>query len=249
MLTARKSPYSSRLMLRERTVGRTRGARFERKDEHATLRAFASDAYLNERQESVMPTCQISSMPTDCLGYNPVCALSPSEALIEKDVARSETTDPFRLKASSNCPSSRCFRRKAQEMQSFAMFDPRRQEAVNMDENKFLHEVEIRAELTRAQAFNVAIAVLQELHDRLSPKEADDLAAQLPGEFKSRWHAFDAPGRKVRRTHKNDFVRHIAETAEIDEGKRKQGADGHFQSAPDATQKFHRPRRRVVGRS
>jgi uncharacterized protein (DUF2267 family) len=89
----------------------------------------------------------------------------------------------------------------------------------NMDENQFLHEVETRAELTRDQAFNVAIAVLQELHDRLSPKEADDLAAQLPGEFKARWHAFDAPGREVRRTHKKDFVRHIAETAEIDEAR------------------------------
>ncbi len=86
-----------------------------------------------------------------------------------------------------------------------------------MDENKFLHEIETRAELTRDQSFNVTIAVLQELHDRLTAKEADDLAAQLPGEFKARWHAFDAPGREVRRTHKRDFVRHIAETAQIDE--------------------------------
>ncbi len=88
-----------------------------------------------------------------------------------------------------------------------------------MDEDKFLREVETRAELTRDQAFNVTVAVLQELHDRLSPKEADDMAAQLPGEFKSRWHAFDVPGREVRRTHKRDFVRHIAETAEIDESR------------------------------
>lgn len=84
-----------------------------------------------------------------------------------------------------------------------------------MDENKFLHEIETRAELTRVQAFEVAIAVLQELHDRLSPKEADHLAAQLPKEFKSRWHAFDAPGREVRRTHKKDFMHHVVETAEI----------------------------------
>ncbi len=86
-----------------------------------------------------------------------------------------------------------------------------------MDENKFLHELETRAELTREQAFNVTIAVLQELHDRLTAREADDMAAQLPGELKLRWHAFDMPGREVRRTHKADFVRHIAETASISE--------------------------------
>jgi len=88
-----------------------------------------------------------------------------------------------------------------------------------MDENKFLRELETRAELTRDQAFNVAMAVLQELHDRLTAREADDLAAQLPRDFKARWHAFDAPGREVRRTHKTDFVRHIAEVAQIDELK------------------------------
>jgi len=86
-----------------------------------------------------------------------------------------------------------------------------------MDEDKILHEVETRAELNREQAFKVVVGVLQELHDRLSPKEADDLAAQLPGNFKARWHAFDIPGREVRRTHKKEFVRHIAEVAEIDE--------------------------------
>lgn len=84
-----------------------------------------------------------------------------------------------------------------------------------MDENKFLYEVESLANLTREQAFKVTIAVLQELHDRLTPKEADHLAAQLPHDFKLRWHAFDAPGRDVRRTHKEDFVRHITEVAEI----------------------------------
>ncbi len=84
-----------------------------------------------------------------------------------------------------------------------------------MDENKFLHEVAQRAHLSREQALNVTIAVLQELHDRLSSKEADDLAAQLPHDFKRQWHAYDAPGRDVRRTHKDDFVRHLVETAEL----------------------------------
>jgi len=88
-----------------------------------------------------------------------------------------------------------------------------------MDEDRFLHEIEIRTGLGREQAFQVAIAILQELHDRLSPKEAEDLAAQLPGNFKARWHAFDLPGRDVRRTHKKDFVRHIADVTEMDEAR------------------------------
>ena len=86
-----------------------------------------------------------------------------------------------------------------------------------MDEGQFLHEVETLSGLTREQSFNVTTATLQELHDRLSPKEANDLAAQLPHEFKAMWHALDAPGRDVRRSHKEDFVRHIADVAEIDE--------------------------------
>ena len=86
-----------------------------------------------------------------------------------------------------------------------------------MDENKFLREIETYTGLPREKAFLVAIAILQELHDRLTAQEANDLAAQLPGDFKARWHSFDAPGRTVRRTHRKDFVHHIAEAAEIDE--------------------------------
>jgi uncharacterized protein (DUF2267 family) len=88
-----------------------------------------------------------------------------------------------------------------------------------MDENKFLHEIEIRTGLGREQAFQVAITILQELHDRLTPKEAEDLAAQLPGNLKARWHAFDLRGRDVRRTHKEDFVRHIADVTEMNESQ------------------------------
>ena len=88
-----------------------------------------------------------------------------------------------------------------------------------MNENNLLREIETLAELNRGQAFNVMIAVLQELHDRLSPKEAEDFAAQLPGDFKARWHSFDLSNREVRRTHKDDFVRHIAAVAEIDESQ------------------------------
>lgn len=39
----------------------------------------------------------------------------------------------------------------------------------------------------------------------------------MPGELKSRWRAFDIRGREVRRTHREQFVRHLAAAAEIDE--------------------------------
>jgi uncharacterized protein (DUF2267 family) len=99
-----------------------------------------------------------------------------------------------------------------------------------MDEDAMLYQVEARVELARDKAFNVMIAVLQELHDRLSPKEADDLAAQLPGEFKARWHAFDVPGREVQRTHSDDFVRHIGQVAEINELQAKKALMATFKA-------------------
>lgn len=86
-----------------------------------------------------------------------------------------------------------------------------------MNEKSLLREIEVRAGLNREQSFKVMVAVLQELHDRLNVEEADDFAAQLPGEFKTRWHAFDLAEREVTRSHKDDFVRHISSVAELDE--------------------------------
>jgi len=99
-----------------------------------------------------------------------------------------------------------------------------------MDENKFLNEIETRADLTREQAYKVAVAVFQELHDRLSPKEADHLAAQLPGALKRMWHSLDAPWRDVRRTHERDFIRHIADTVEIGEAKAEKSLIAAFKA-------------------
>jgi len=86
-----------------------------------------------------------------------------------------------------------------------------------MQYENFRRQVRLLAGTDEDRADRIIVAVLQELHDRLNPREADDLAAQLPGELKKMWHGFDAPGRDVRRTHKADFVRHVAETAEVAE--------------------------------
>ncbi len=99
-----------------------------------------------------------------------------------------------------------------------------------MDEERMLFEVEAHTGLDRDHAYRMMVAVLQELHDRLTPKEADDLAAQLPGEFKQRWHSFDQPGRKVTDTHAADFTRHLAQAAEVDEIRAKKGLMAAFKA-------------------
>ncbi len=99
-----------------------------------------------------------------------------------------------------------------------------------MDEERILFELEARTGLDRDHAYRLMIAVLQELHDRLTPKEADDLAAQLPGEFKQRWHSFDVPGREVADTHSQDFTRHLARAAEVDEAVAKKGLMAAFKA-------------------
>jgi uncharacterized protein (DUF2267 family) len=47
------------------------------------------------------------------------------------------------------------------------------------------------------------------LHDRLTPEEADDVAAQLPGGLRRLWRAEDRPHRGVERTHAADFVARV----------------------------------------
>jgi uncharacterized protein (DUF2267 family) len=54
--------------------------------------------------------------------------------------------------------------------------------------------------------------IFGELHDRLTPQEAGDLAAQLPDGLKRLWQAQDRPGRRVERTHAADFVARAVRT-------------------------------------
>jgi len=60
-------------------------------------------------------------------------------------------------------------------------------------------------------------AVFHELRDRLTPREAVDAAAQMPTGLKELWLASESPQRTVRRIHKTDFIREVAERAEIQE--------------------------------
>jgi uncharacterized protein (DUF2267 family) len=74
----------------------------------------------------------------------------------------------------------------------------------------------------KESAQKIVSAVFRELHDRLTPKEAADAAAQTPAGLKRLWSASEFPGRKVRRIHKTEFIKQVAELAAIpeDEGAR-----------------------------
>jgi uncharacterized protein (DUF2267 family) len=99
-----------------------------------------------------------------------------------------------------------------------------------MDDEKFFHEVGIRLDTGEEQTRTIVTAVLRELHDRLTTKEADDLGAQFPGEIKRTWHSFDSPGRTVERTHKVDFIRHVSEAANIAEDEARRAVMAVFKA-------------------
>jgi uncharacterized protein (DUF2267 family) len=75
-----------------------------------------------------------------------------------------------------------------------------------MDERTFTSQVAERLGYDERRATDVTFAVFQELRDRLTPEEAEDVTAQLPTPLKRLWRVGAHPGREVRRTHKPEFV-------------------------------------------
>jgi len=86
-----------------------------------------------------------------------------------------------------------------------------------MEEEQFIHIVAGELNVDPDSAGNIIPAVFHKLHDRLTPKEAADLEAQMPGKLRSLWASFEAPGRGVKGIHKTEFVRKVAELAGIPE--------------------------------
>jgi len=75
-----------------------------------------------------------------------------------------------------------------------------------MDEHRFYREVAAALQCDQQRADAVTFAVFQELRDRLTPKEAADVAAQLPTGLKRLWQDQDRPDRPVVRTHAQEFI-------------------------------------------
>lgn len=99
-----------------------------------------------------------------------------------------------------------------------------------MEYDQFIREVEQRLGVAREEAEHVTDAVLRELHNRLTAKEADDLGAQLPGQLKQVWHSLDRPGREVERTHKKDFIRYVSEVADLPEDRASRAVKAVFKA-------------------
>ena len=88
-----------------------------------------------------------------------------------------------------------------------------------MEEKKFIDTVAAQLGVESEDAKKIVSAVFHELHDRLTSKEAADAAAQMPTGLKRLWMSSEFPGREVRRIHKREFVRAVAELAEIQENE------------------------------
>jgi uncharacterized protein (DUF2267 family) len=85
-----------------------------------------------------------------------------------------------------------------------------------MDERSFVREVAERTQCDERRAEILIFAIFQELRDRLTPKEAADVAAQLPSSLKMLWMSFDRPERKVRRLHEGQFLSEVARMAGLE---------------------------------
>jgi uncharacterized protein (DUF2267 family) len=93
-----------------------------------------------------------------------------------------------------------------------------------MNERSFVKQVADRADCDERRAETLIFAVFQELRDRLTPKEASDVAAQLPLSLKMLWMSFERPDRKVRRVHEGQFLREVARMAGLEDESEAEAA-------------------------
>jgi uncharacterized protein (DUF2267 family) len=82
-----------------------------------------------------------------------------------------------------------------------------------MDDTTFIDQVAERLHCDDARAEAVTFAVFHALRDRVPPKEAADVAAQLPSGLKRLWREADRAGGPLEKIHEQEFVgrvRHFA---------------------------------------
>jgi len=86
-----------------------------------------------------------------------------------------------------------------------------------MDEKAFFKNIAKRLRCDESRAEGVAFAVFQELRDRLTPKQASHVEAQLAKPLKTLWHSLEKPDRSVRKVHERQFVGEVARMAGLPE--------------------------------
>lgn len=98
-----------------------------------------------------------------------------------------------------------------------------------MNERNFLHEVATALGCDEQRAESLVYVVFQELRERITPKEAADVAAQLPGGLKKLWLENEHPDRAVQRTHRNDFIGRVRQHAALpDDAEAERGTRAVF---------------------
>jgi uncharacterized protein (DUF2267 family) len=82
-----------------------------------------------------------------------------------------------------------------------------------MDDVTFIREVADRLGCDHQAARTAIGAVFQTLRDRLTPKEAHDVASHLPATLKGLWREQERPGRGVERIHAPEFLDRVRQSA------------------------------------
>jgi uncharacterized protein (DUF2267 family) len=85
-----------------------------------------------------------------------------------------------------------------------------------MNEKQFLSRVAQRTETDIETAGAITFAVFQELRERITPKEAFDVASQLPVDLQVLWLENERIEREVRRTHETEFVARVRYFANLE---------------------------------
>jgi uncharacterized protein (DUF2267 family) len=75
-----------------------------------------------------------------------------------------------------------------------------------MDKSHFTKRVAERVRCDEQRADGLVFAVFQELRERLTPREAADVATQLPAALRRMWLENERSDRVVRRTHQEEFI-------------------------------------------
>jgi len=82
-----------------------------------------------------------------------------------------------------------------------------------MDDRTFIHQVAARLACDERRAEGLTVAVFRTLRDRLTAKEAADVAWQLPEGLKRLWRLEDREDRPVEKIHRHEFVGRVRQFA------------------------------------
>lgn len=84
-----------------------------------------------------------------------------------------------------------------------------------MDKRTFIREVATRLGCDERRAVGITFVVLQELRNRLTPADVQNVAAQLPRELRRWWQEHDHPDRRVAQTQRSEFLGRVRRWAAL----------------------------------